>query len=113
MVLFVPSIERDGETPVNQEYWVEEALEIFRDLSNEEALVLLQMCQQKSFEAGEIVWCPGDPGEDMLALLSGMLHVVDSEARLIGEVQPGASFGEMAYLSGSPRFVGFQAVRAL
>lgn len=26
VVLFVPSVERDGVTPVNQEYWVEEAL---------------------------------------------------------------------------------------
>lgn len=85
-------------------------LEIFCDLSNEEALLLLQMCQQKSFDAGEVIWCPGDPGEDMLVLLSGTLHVIDSEARLIGEVLPGASFGEMACLSGSPRFVGFQAV---
>jgi len=27
VVLFVPSVERDGSTAVNQEYWVEEALE--------------------------------------------------------------------------------------
>lgn len=29
VVLFVPSVERDGVTSVNQEYWVEEALETF------------------------------------------------------------------------------------
>jgi CRP-like cAMP-binding protein len=29
---------------------------------------------------------------------------------VVGEVRPGASFGEMACLSGSPRFVEFQAV---
>ena len=29
VVLFVPSVERDGLTSVNQDYWVEEALETF------------------------------------------------------------------------------------
>ena len=29
VVLFVPSVERDGVTSVNQDYWVEEALETF------------------------------------------------------------------------------------
>ena len=41
-------------------------LEIFCDLSSEEALILLQMCQQRSFDAVEVIWCPGDPGEDVL-----------------------------------------------
>lgn len=29
VVLFVPSVERDGITEINQEYWVESALEMF------------------------------------------------------------------------------------
>ena len=29
VVLFVPSVERDGVTAINQEYWVDEALETF------------------------------------------------------------------------------------
>jgi CRP/FNR family transcriptional regulator len=85
-------------------------LEIFQDLSKEEALRVLRMCQQKSFAAGEVVWRPEAPGDSMLVLLSGKLHVTDPQGRLIGEVCPGGSFGEMACLSGSPRFVGFQAV---
>lgn len=28
VVLFVPSVERDGETPINQQQWVDSALEI-------------------------------------------------------------------------------------
>jgi hypothetical protein len=32
VVLFVPSVERDGSTPVAQEYWVDAALEIFGNL---------------------------------------------------------------------------------
>ena len=29
MVLFVPSVERDGTTTIDQDYWVNEALETF------------------------------------------------------------------------------------
>jgi len=29
MVLFVPSVERDGKTSIDQDYWVNEALETF------------------------------------------------------------------------------------
>ena len=85
-------------------------LEIFRDLSREEALNVLQMCQRRSYATDEVVWNPGDSGEDMQVLLSGKLHVKDKDGKLIGEVLPGASFGEMACLSGSRRFVGFVAV---
>ena len=28
LVLFVPSVERDGETPIDQEHWVDEALQL-------------------------------------------------------------------------------------
>ncbi len=29
LVLFIPSVERDGETPINQDGWVDEALQLF------------------------------------------------------------------------------------
>lgn len=32
VVLFVPSVERDGSTPIDQDYWVNAALEIFGQL---------------------------------------------------------------------------------
>ena len=28
LVLFIPSVERDGETPIDQEYWVDEVLQL-------------------------------------------------------------------------------------
>jgi len=32
IVLFVPSVERDGKTPIDQDYWVNQALETFGQL---------------------------------------------------------------------------------
>ena len=85
-------------------------LEIFRDLSEEEGLHILGMCQRRAFDAGEIVWRPGDPGVDMLVLITGKLHVTNADGKMICQVLPGASFGEMACLPRHQRFVGFQAV---
>ena len=85
-------------------------LEIFRDLSEEEGLHVLGMCQRRAFAAGEIVWRPGDPGVDMLILITGELSVTNADEKVICRVLPGASFGEMACLSGHQRFVGFKAV---
>ena len=85
-------------------------LEIFRDLDEQEALHILGLCQRKAFAADEQVWRPGDPGVDMLVLVTGKLHVSNAEGTLIGQVLPGASFGEMACLTGNKRFVGFDAV---
>ena len=46
----------------------------------------------------------------MLVLVTGKLHVTNTDGKLIGQVLPGASFGEMACLTGNKRFVGFEAV---
>ncbi len=85
-------------------------LEIFRQLSEDEGLHVLGLCQRRSYDTGEIVWKPGDPGVDMLVLVTGKLHVTNADGKLVGQVLPGASFGEMACLTGNKRFVGFEAV---
>jgi len=85
-------------------------LEIFQGLSGEEALEIIRMGRRRSFAKGEKIWSPGDPGVDMLVLLSGKLQVADSGGAVIGQVLPGGAFGEMACLSGTPRYFGFEAV---
>ena len=85
-------------------------LEIFHQLDEEECVHILGLCRRRAFDTGEIIWKPGDPGVDLLVLITGRLHVTNAEGKLIGQVLPGASFGEMACLSGERRFVGFEAV---
>lgn len=89
---------------------VVQKLEIFSELDKEEALHILGLCARKAYEPGEVIWKPGDPGVDMLVLITGKLHVKDDQDQLVGQVLPGASFGEMACLTGHDRFVGFEAV---
>ncbi len=87
-------------------------LEIFSELNEEEGLHILGLCTRRAFECGEVIWNPGDPGVDMLVLITGKLHVKDDQGQLVGQVLPGSSFGEMACLTGHDRFVGFEAVEA-
>ncbi|MFP6644657.1 MAG: hypothetical protein VCF24_14030 [Candidatus Latescibacterota bacterium] len=37
-------------------------LEIFRDLTEDEALHILGLCQRKAYDTGDVIWNPGDPG---------------------------------------------------
>ena len=85
-------------------------LEIFRQLSEEEGLHVLGLCQRKAFQTSEVVWKRGDPGVDLQVLITGKLHVKNAAGKLIGQVLPGASFGEMACLTGRRRFVSFEAI---
>ena len=84
-------------------------LEIFRDLTEEEALHILELCQRRTYQAGATIWRAGDPGVDMLVLVTGKLHVNSASGDVVGQVLPGASFGEMACLTGHERYVGFEA----
>lgn len=87
-------------------------LEIFQGLDGDGALEIIRLGRRRSFAKGETIWNPGDPGVDMLVLLSGKLQVTDQAGALIGQVLPGGAFGEMACLSGTPRYFGFVAVEA-
>lgn len=87
-------------------------LEIFRDLTEEEALHILELCHRRTYDVGEVLWQAGDPGGEMLVLITGKLHVKNTTGDVVGQVLPGASFGEMACLTGNERFVGFEAVES-
>ena len=86
-------------------------LEIFRDLTEDEALYILELCQQCRYAAGTMLWHAGDPGINMFVLITGRLNVKSDIGDVVGRVLPGASFGEMACLTGHERFVGFEAVQ--
>ncbi len=85
-------------------------LELFHTLTEEEAPRILELSKRRAYEQGEVVWQAGDPGVDMQVLVTGLLHVKSADGQTVGQVKPGASFGEMACLTGHERFVGFEAV---
>jgi predicted acylesterase/phospholipase RssA len=64
---------------------------------------------------GELLVREGDPGDSLFVLLGGRLQAVlerpDGTRRILGEIGPGESIGEMALLSGEPRGATVVAVR--
>ena len=72
MVLFVPSVERDGKTPIDQEYWVNEALETFGRLFG----------GATAFPRATGVWRDDDRGGVLVRDQPVILHCYAAEADL-------------------------------
>ena len=67
-----------------------------------------------SLPQGEVLFEQGDPGDAAHILVSGRLQVVvrsDDTERVVGEVRPGESVGEMAMLTGERRSASVIALR--
>jgi len=67
-----------------------------------------------TFDAGQMVFRSGDPGDCVYSVLSGALRVfieMDSGSIVeLGQLGPGDSFGEVALLDGGPRSATVQAL---
>ena len=62
--------------------------------------------EHKQFQPGEVIFRQGDPGDSFYLVERGKVVVwngSDEAKRIIGEVDTGGLFGEMAVLSRQPR----------
>ena len=73
MVLFVPSVERDGETPIDQDYWVNQALETFGRLFG----------GATAFPRAEGVWRDDERGGVLVRDQPIILHCYAAEKDLV------------------------------
>lgn len=80
---------------------------LFKSISEEELAAIVQGLTLKTFEAGEIVFTEGEPGQSLMVLANGNLRVyvrsrsgTNEQVRVLTE---GAFFGEISLLSGKPR----------
>ena len=78
-------------------------IEVFNGLEVEEVQQMLRFCRPQSFESNQQIYTAGEPSTDMLILLQGQLVVTSKSGKVLGEVLPGASVGEMGVLTGQPR----------
>jgi MFS superfamily sulfate permease-like transporter/CRP-like cAMP-binding protein len=85
-----------------------EQMDILRDFTPQEIHDLKQKLTPKTFSKGEIILKEGDTDRNLSLLAKGLvsvrIHLSESERykRLI-TYSPGVTFGEMAFLDGSPR----------
>ena len=78
-------------------------IEVFHGLDVEEVQKLLALCRPKVYESKQQVYRMGDPSLDMFILLQGQLIVTSQTGKVLGEVLPGNSVGEMGIFTGEPR----------
>ena len=85
-----------------------EQMDILRDFTPQEVHALEQKLTRKTFNAGEIIVKEGDTDRNLFFLVKGLvsvrIHLPESDRykRLV-TYSSGVTFGEMAFLDGSPR----------
>ncbi|MDQ2695663.1 MAG: patatin-like phospholipase domain-containing protein [Pseudomonadota bacterium] len=69
--------------------------------------------QWVTLHRGEALFHQGEPGDSFFIVISGRLQAVveDRGRRVVGEVAPGESVGEMAIFTGQARAAGIYAIR--
>jgi len=82
--------------------------DFFRDLTMSELDDVLRYVKLFGFKAGEVIFKKGDPGDALYVLNDGKAKVFIKEgffkpAKLLGYVNPGEVFGEMALLDSRRR----------
>ncbi len=88
----------------------------FLDSIGEEARAeLLAVAEHRAYAAGRLLLAELEPGDELLVLLSGRAAVTVGSAELrgeekLGEVGPGETVGEIAFLTGSLRSASVRAL---
>jgi len=89
-------------------------LDLFRDLSFNEALELDELLHERVFEKGEIIFDKGDIGHGIFVVISGKVRV-DPSGELfkdaVLEFGPGEMLGELSLFEEAPRFATVVAVQ--
>ena len=77
-----------------------EGIELFRGVRPDDVQELLQKCDRRDIEAGELLLSPGTRNEHVFVVLSGKLNVRvgSSDAAIIATVNVGACAGEMSII---------------
>ena len=76
---------------------------MFSHLGGENAKLVLQLCEFRSAESGDVLCAAGDQSDEMLILLSGQLGVYNTEHVQLATINPVAPVGEMGLITGQPR----------
>ncbi len=88
---------------------------LLRSLPPEEIQAILDFVTPMDFTPGEVVFNLGDAADGLYLISEGQVDIIqpgDIEDHVIASLSPGDSFGEMALLSGEPRYASARCVTA-
>ncbi len=89
------------------------AVEMFRSLPAEALADLAGRCRLRHFDAGEVVFDEGEPGDSLFVVREGLLKVVRptrGRGLVLDRLGPGRAFGELAVLNSTPRLASVIAI---
>jgi CRP-like cAMP-binding protein len=92
------------------------SVELFEGITAEELAAVSKLCQERRFDAGEVITRQGEPGEELFIVCEGFVEVVlsrsqnDPSPRAMVNLGRGQIFGEMALVDHGPRSATVRAV---
>jgi serine/threonine protein phosphatase PrpC len=96
------SLEDERATEINLKLDTLKKIPLFRFLTYQELVKVLNITHIETFDAGAQIIKEGDGGEELYIVLAGRV-VVSRQGQEIVELHPGVHFGEMALVDQSPR----------
>lgn len=92
---------------MNDSFHFLRCVHFFSSLSDSDIKKIEDVCQEKRFESGEIIFAEGAPGDNFFIILEGSVEICkgseDGSQDLLGAYGPGHLFGELALIDGYPR----------
>jgi hypothetical protein len=88
---------------------------LFAKLSPQECSILAAYCENKTVDAGQVVFAEGDFGDAMYIVRQGAINIFKKDLLgdvRIAEIRPGGLVGEMALVDGKPRSANVRASEA-
>lgn len=82
-------------------------VELLRSLPPQDMEIVLDSIKTRHYPKGEFIFLKGDPADGLYLITEGQVNIVDDRSSLgkvIAKLKPGESFGEMALLTGEPRY---------
>jgi len=96
---FMPVLEGIGDMiPVLEKIHFLRKVSLFKGFSITDMIIMAQIAQEVSFEAGHVLFRVGDPGDALYLILEGKVDIVNENDKLLVSVGPPGCFGEVAVM---------------
>ncbi len=96
---FGPILEETEEMiPVMEKIHFLREVPLFRGFSISDMIIIAEITQEIRFEAGQVLFKVGDPGDALYLILEGKVNIVNEREELLVSLGPPRCFGEVAVL---------------